>query len=101
MLRLLEMAGYTVIRLDDQSGLPGLAKQLLTRLGFQFSSGKHRFSMSGNPAEARTLDGFLVTVKTPDTRVFITDIPLDAVSIEKLETTSVTPLTGEPTAAAP
>jgi LysM repeat protein len=89
MLRLLEMAGYSVVRLDDQSGLPALANQLLSHLGFAFSSGQHRFTLPDGTGEPKMLNGFLVTLKTPNTKVFITDTPLDAVTIEKLEISSV------------
>nr|WP_246559382.1 LysM domain-containing protein [Geoanaerobacter pelophilus] len=101
MLRLLEMAGYSVVRLDDQSGLPALANQLLSQLGFAFSSGQHRFTLPNGSGEPKLLDGFLVTLKTPNTKVFITGTPLDAVTIEKLEASTVEPTKADPAPATP
>ena len=100
-LRLLEMAGYSIIRLDDRAGFPVLASQLLSKLGFTFSSGKHRFSLPDKAAEPRIIDGFLVSLKGPQSKVFITETPLDAVSAETLASSSVEPYKGDGSVSAP
>jgi len=90
-LRLLELAGYSVIRLDDHSGFSALAPQLLTHLGFTFSSGKHRFTQPDKSVDPRIIEGFLVPLKTPRSLVFITETPLDAFNAETLAASKVEP----------
>lgn len=89
MLRLLEMAGYTVLRLDEQAGFNSLASQLFNKLGYAFSSGKHRFTLPEKPGDHRIVDGFLVSLKIPHSVVFITETPLDALSVEILKSSTL------------
>lgn len=99
ILRLLEMAGYTVMRLDEKSSISEITAQILTQFNFAFSSGKHLFTLPDRVDEPRIIDGFLVTLTSPPSRIFITETPLDAVSAEILGSSSVDPYAEEPVVA--
>ncbi len=93
MHRLLEMGGYTVIRLDTKPGFTALASHLLTQLEIPFVPGLHRFNANADKGETRELNGFMVTLPHKPVRLFLTDTPLDAVTAEQLTTTRVEAIT--------
>lgn len=92
MLRLLETAGYTVIRVDGQQPLPGVASQLLTPLGFAHGSGTYRFTLPTEATPPRLVDGVLVTLKSPGAHLFITETILDPPTVDLLSTALVEPV---------
>lgn len=95
ILRILQMSGYTILRVDEQSGIPAIATQILTQFGFTFTQGKHRFTQPDNLSDSRIIEGVLVTLKTTGSRAFITETPLDAVTADILSSALVEPLLRE------
>ncbi len=89
MLRLLEMGGYTIIRLNTKPGFTSLASHLLTQLEIPFTKGLHRFKTISEKGETRELNGFMVLLPHKPVRVFLTDTPLDAISAEQLNASRV------------
>lgn len=92
MLRLLEVAGYTVVRLDMQGGFASLTSQLLTKLDISFAAGLYRFIPPAGEGASRELTGFLVTLPLQPAKVFLTDTPLDALTGELLGRSRVEPV---------
>jgi LysM repeat protein len=89
MLRLLEMGGYTIIRLNVKTDFTSLASQLLTNLEIPFTPGIHRFKSISGKGETRELNGVTTTLPHKRVRLFLTDTPLDAIAAEQLTTSSV------------
>jgi len=84
MLRLLAMAGYTIIELNREEGFASLAAQILTGLDLPFTSGSFRFTPAEGENGSRELTGFLTSLPQKRTPVFLTDTPLDAIAVEQL-----------------
>jgi len=84
MLRLLAMAGYTIIELNRDEGFASLATQILTGLDLPFTSGSFRFMPAEGENGAREMSGFLASLPQRRTQVFLTDTPLDAIAVEQL-----------------
>ncbi|MBI5657619.1 MAG: LysM peptidoglycan-binding domain-containing protein [Geobacter sp.] len=102
MLRLLAMAGYTIIELNRDGGFASLATQILTGLELPFTSGKFRFMPAGGENGAREMTGFLTSLPQKRAQVFLTDTPLDAIAVEQLGHSSIEAITvPEPAVQAP
>ncbi len=107
MLRLLAMAGYTIIELNRDGGFASLATQILTGLELPYTSGTFRFMLAGGENGAREMTGFLTSLPQKRTQVFLTDTPLDAIAVEQLGHSSIEAITvpepavQEPAAPAP
>lgn len=85
MFRLLEMAGYNVLRLEDREGFNELAEQLFRQLGFSYTAGRHCFTVADKTADKIIIEGYMVSLKKPGVTVFITEKPLDAINAGILE----------------
>lgn len=100
MLRLLAMAGYTIIELNRDEGFASLASQILTGLELPFTSGPFRFTPAEQENGAREMTGFLTSLPQKRTQIFLTDTPLDAIAVEQLGHSSIEAITvPEPTQA--
>lgn len=84
MLRLLALAGYTIIELNRDEGFASLATQILTGLELPYTSGSFRFMPAEGENGAREMTGFLASLPQRRTQVFLTDTPLDAITVEQL-----------------